>query len=83
MFPPGYLREQRGPAARPVAGPPAEVEYRYAVGSTDRPLESARILCPRGHRFNGPVETLIWHKRQGAAAPGARSQGGSDEHPAR
>jgi len=41
-------------------GLPAEVEYRYAVGSTDGPLESARIRCPRGHWFNGPVESLTW-----------------------
>jgi hypothetical protein len=26
--------------------------------STDGPLESAKIRCPRGHFFNGPVEAL-------------------------
>jgi hypothetical protein len=40
-------------------GLPAEVVYRYTVTSTDGPLESARIRCPRGHWFNGPIESLI------------------------
>jgi hypothetical protein len=39
-------------------GLPAEVEARYIVRSTDGPLESARIRCPRGHWFNGPIESL-------------------------
>jgi hypothetical protein len=39
-------------------GLPAEVEGRYLMTSTDGPLESARIRCPRGHFFNGPVESL-------------------------
>jgi predicted RNase H-like HicB family nuclease len=39
-------------------GLPAEVEGRYLMSSTDGPLESARIRCPRGHWFNGPVESL-------------------------
>ena len=52
-------------------GLPAEVEQWYAVGSTDGPLESAKIQCPRGHMFNGPVESLTWHKHHGTAAAGA------------
>jgi hypothetical protein len=43
-------------------GLPAEVEYRYTMTSTDGPLESAKIRCPRGHGFNGPVEALVWQK---------------------
>ena len=39
-------------------GLPAEVQGRYVMRSTDGPLESARIRCPRGHCFNGPVEPL-------------------------
>jgi hypothetical protein len=39
-------------------GLPAEVEDRYTMTSTDGPLESARIRCPDGHMFNGPVESL-------------------------
>ena len=39
-------------------GLPAEVEERYTLGSTDGPLPSARIRCPRGHWFNGPMEAL-------------------------
>ena len=50
-------------------GLPAEVEGRYAVRSTDGPLESARIRCPRGHWFNGPVESLTRHKHPAAAIP--------------
>jgi hypothetical protein len=39
-------------------GLPAEVEHRYVIRSTDGPLESAKIRCPRDHWFNGPVESL-------------------------
>ena len=39
-------------------GLPAEVEARYTIRSTDGPLESAKIRCPRGHWFNGPIESL-------------------------
>ena len=39
-------------------GLPAEVEGRYTMRSTDGPLEGARIRCPRGHWFNGPVGSL-------------------------
>jgi hypothetical protein len=39
-------------------GLPAEVEARYTVRSTDGPLESAKIRCPHGHWFNGPIESL-------------------------
>jgi len=41
-------------------GLPAAVEYWYAVESTDGPLESAKVRCPRGHSFNGPVEYLTF-----------------------
>jgi hypothetical protein len=34
------------------------VEDWYTVESTSGPLESARIRCPCGHGFNGPVEFL-------------------------
>jgi hypothetical protein len=39
-------------------GLPAEVEYRYTLGSTSGQLENARIRCLRGHWFNGPIEFL-------------------------
>ena len=42
---------------------PAEVEYRYTVQSTDGPLESAKVCCPRGHWFNGPIEYLTVAER--------------------
>lgn len=53
-------------------GLPAEVEDRYALESTDGPLDSARIRCPRGHWFNGPLESLIHNVSRPAA--GDRSQ---------
>jgi hypothetical protein len=51
---PAYL-DDRG-ATR--CGLPAVVADRYVMTSTDGPLESARIRCPRGHWFNGPLESL-------------------------
>ena len=51
---PAYM-DRRG-AVR--CGLPAAVEYWYAIESSDGPLESAKIRCPRGHSFNGPVESL-------------------------
>ncbi len=52
-------------------GLPAAVEYRYTMESTDGPLESAKIRCPRGHMFNGPIEALTWDKRQAATGASA------------
>lgn len=49
-------------------GLPAEVQGRYQMSSTDGPLESARIRCPRGHWFNGPVESLTLEERPDASA---------------
>ena len=51
---PAYLDRQG--AVR--CGLPAEVENRYTVRSSDGPMESAKIRCPRGHWFNGPIESL-------------------------
>jgi hypothetical protein len=39
------------------------------MGSTDGPLASAKIRCPRGHWFNGPIEFLTWKKHR---IPGQR-----------
>ena len=52
---PAYL-DSRGTSR---CGLPAEVEYLYSMKSTDGPLESAKIRCPRGHSFNGPIEALF------------------------
>jgi hypothetical protein len=49
-------------------GLPAEVQGRYLMKSTDGLLESAKIWCPRGHLFNGPVESLTFGERPDAAA---------------
>jgi hypothetical protein len=35
------------------------------MDSTDGPLESAKIGCPRGHHFNGPIESLAVPRRAG------------------
>ena len=51
-----------GGAAR--CGQPAEVEGQYTIDSTDGPLESARIRCPRGHHFDGPIQSLTMPSRQ-------------------
>jgi hypothetical protein len=48
-------------------GLPAAVEYRYTCESTGGPMESAKIRCPRGHWFNGPIESLTWDKHHAAA----------------
>ena len=50
-------------------GLPAEVEHRYSMRSSDGPLDSAKIRCPRGHWFNGPLESLIWASPQPRARP--------------
>ena len=54
-------------------GLPAEVEGRYTRWSTDGPVESARIRCPHGHRFNGPVESLALPPRHSPDAASGRS----------
>lgn len=53
---PAYMDDRGGVRC----GLPATVEYRYSCESSDGPLESAKIRCPRGHGFNGPIEFLTW-----------------------
>lgn len=65
---PAYLGNN--PAAR--CGLPAEVEAQYVMRSTDGLLECAKIRCPRGHWFNGPIESLAI---PGQLAGGAVSAG--------
>lgn len=68
---PAYM-DRRG-AVR--CGLPAEVECRYNARSSDGPLESAKIRCPRGHWFNGPVEFVTRrYSRQPARTARRRSQ---------
>jgi hypothetical protein len=64
---PAYL----GNAAAARCGLPAEVEVRYIGRSTDGPLESAKIRCPLGHWFNGPIEYLTVPQPLAAAAVSA------------
>jgi hypothetical protein len=58
-------------------GLPAEVEDRYTQGSTGGQLESAKIRCPRGHWFNGPIEFLTWKSTEREASLGAGNSGAS------
>jgi hypothetical protein len=74
---PAYIDDQC--TAR--CGLPAAVEYRYTVSSTDGPLESARIRCPRGHFFNGPIEALTWEKQSSAASSTATRTGHQHQAP--
>jgi hypothetical protein len=69
---PAYM--DSGGAVR--CGLPAVVEGRYTMRSTDGPLESVRIRCPRGHFFNGPLDSMLWDKAP--ASPG-RSQDGRSQ----
>ena len=66
-------------------GLPAEVQDRYLMRSTDGPLESAKIRCPRGHWFNGPVESLALEERLDVSAQSeaiARIKGTAARRPA-
>jgi hypothetical protein len=69
---PAYLDKQG--AVR--CGLPAEVEHRYTMRSTDGPLESAKIRCPRGHGFNGPIEAFLWDKGPDTATATATGREG-------
>jgi hypothetical protein len=62
---PAYM-DKHG-AAR--CGLPSEVEYWYTARSTEGPLENAKIRCPRGHWFNGTIESLTWNKHRSATSP--------------
>jgi hypothetical protein len=57
-------------------GLPAEVEELYCFQSTDGPLDSARIRCPRGHWFNGPLEALVLEDRVKTVCGGMASRTG-------
>ena len=56
---PAYL-DRHGTAR---CGLPAMVEYRYPIRSTEGMLDGAKIRCPRGHWFLGPVDALTMPAR--------------------
>jgi hypothetical protein len=57
-------------------GLPAAVEYWYVGPTSSGPLECAKIRCPRGHFFNGPVEFLtVTSAGQAARGTPARPPG--------
>jgi hypothetical protein len=64
---PAYL-DQHGTAR---CGLPAVVEYRYPIRSTEGRLDGAKIRCPRGHWFLGPVDALAMPERSKAAVRAA------------
>ena len=68
---PAYM-DRRGTAR---CGLPAEVECRYTVSSTEGQQESAKIRCPRGHWFNGPIEALTWEQHPSATPPSTTCTG--------
>jgi hypothetical protein len=68
---PAYM-ERHG---TPRCGLPAAVEYRYTVSSAEGPVEGAKIRCPHGHWFNGPIEALTLEKYPSTAAPTAPRTG--------
>jgi hypothetical protein len=53
---PAYLDEEGTARCRLLA----EVRCPFTLRSSDGPLESAMIRCPRGHWLNGPIEFLTW-----------------------
>lgn len=59
-------------------GLPAEVQYRYTIESSDGPLESAKIHCPRGHWFNGPIESLTTREQPTVAGRISRPAAAAD-----
>ena len=61
---PAYL-DRHGTAR---CGLPAVVEYRYPIRSTEGMLDGAKIRCPRGHWFLGPVDALTTPERPQVAA---------------
>jgi len=63
-----------GARTRGRCGLPAEVEDRYTLTSTDGPLEGAKIRCPRGHWFSGPLESLVAAERSGAVVERAPNE---------
>jgi hypothetical protein len=67
---PAYL-DRHGTAQ---CGLPAVVEYRYTIRSTEHVLDAAKIRCPRGHWFNGPVEALAVAQRPSTAVQAAAAR---------
>jgi hypothetical protein len=63
-----------------LCGLPAEVRCRFAIRSTDGPLDSVMIRCPAGHHFNGPIESLTpgTADNHGTGNAGASPRAGRD-----
>jgi hypothetical protein len=51
------------------------------MNSTDGPLESAKISCPRGHHFNGPIDCLTVPEQSAATAESASPPAGQSTEP--
>jgi hypothetical protein len=49
-------------------GLPAEVIDRFSLDSTDGWLAAVAIACPRNHRLNGVVDSLLLTRAQPVSA---------------
>jgi hypothetical protein len=61
---PAYMDKDGGTRC----GLPAAVEYRYTMNSTDGPLESAKISCPRRHHVRSHTAIIPRRCRRGIRA---------------
>jgi len=63
-------------APRPLPGELMRSDVAGAASDQfDGPLESAKIRCPRGHWFNGPIASLVPQERHGCeSGPGMMPQ---------
>jgi hypothetical protein len=63
----------------PECGAPAEVIDRFALESTDGPIEHVRVQCVAWHWFLLSTESLARH-RAAAAGPTVAAPRGPDQH---
>ena len=76
---PAYL----DPYGTARCGLPAVVEYRYPIRSSEGMLDGAKIRCPRGHWFLGPVDALTVPEGPGSAVRAVAREGSAREGSAR
>jgi len=62
---PAYVNDQG--AVR--CGLPAEVIDRFSLESTDGWLAAIAIVCPRNHRFNGVIDSLLLKREKPVPLP--------------
>lgn len=57
----------------PDCGYPAEVTDRFALNSTDGPVDHVALQCAGGHHFRMPVDALAVQSQEQLGAPRAMS----------